>query len=172
MLIFVTCFVIFFVAAFFYILNDEMELVSNALVSNALAAGLLAGFFGGAVGGVAVNGIVDGIIDNHKLEHTYLLHELKDGSTTGGSLFLGSGSLHSEQVFTYYKQVGPGRYELDSVPADQTQVIESNTEQPRLEEWPEYGNWWFIAGSGEATTDYIFYVPAGSIGNTYNLDAQ
>lgn len=150
----------------------------------ATTAGCLA--MGTAVS-VLIMAIVTGLMQvvayfawSHEVTRAYGLETLADGSNTTGSFFLGSGYIDEKPAFTFYRKTSSGRYVLDSVFASDAEIVQDNS-HPRMEDlcddysdtpawfsWPMSADDYVDCDGDEIT----FYVPQGSITNTYTLDAQ
>lgn len=139
------------------------------------------GIFGGIIG--ALFGLIIALFipgDYEYVSNYQQLETLTDNQATSGSFFLGCGSIDEKMVYVYYSNTrtdkrGKKYYTLDMLDYNKCEVtyIESN-ELPMLEStWREETdspiNYFSITTRMER---YIFHVPAGTINNSYQLDAQ
>lgn len=98
------------------------------------------------------------------------------GSVRGSMFYLyGSISTDNKQVFNYYIKQSDGSFKLKSSPASDSTIIYTK-ENPRVEIRTykcERGNTvfeaWSIARCEEKPTTYKFYIPDGSIAESYRL---
>ncbi len=134
--------------------------------------GLLMGTLLGLLVWLPVNAIVDCCAEKtyYTVEDTDI-YALQDNFATEGSFFLGSGHIDDELKYFYVKQTDVG-YTVCNVDADKSyiqytsdrchvvkQSYTFNSQAARL----------FAVPSGER---YIFYIPEGSIVNTYSIDLR
>ena len=120
-------------------------------------------------------------------ESTVELRLLNDNSTIsgqfGGNIFAVAGHIEGELQYSFYQETEPGVFELRSISATETKVVETNRESgatlltQRFWEgpmeltcgscilWPKYGDW-------QETYEYRLEVPEGSIGYGINLDGE
>lgn len=100
------------------------------------------------------------------------LATLNDGSGVQGSFFLGSGTINSTAVFMYYTNDN-GVYRLNHVDADYATVTYTDGPPRLLYHNTKSGNhFWALDWFGDDYTQYEFQVPAGSVKQSFNLDAQ
>lgn len=98
------------------------------------------------------------------------------GTIRGSMLYVyGSISTDNKQVFNYYVKQADGSFKLKSSPASDSTIIYTK-ENPRVEIRTykcERGNTvfeaWSIARCEEKPTTYKFYIPDGSIAESYRL---
>lgn len=108
-------------------------------------------------------------------QHTSLV-ALADGSDTHGSFFLGSGTIDSEPSFTWYQSDGKNSYVRKSIEASESAVhYLPKGVAPYYTVTNEKKDGSFVRKWGFDTTDpygekYDFYVPRGSIVQSYRLD--
>lgn len=101
------------------------------------------------------------------------------GSVRGTMFYLyGSISTDNKQAFNYYIKQADGSFKLKSAPASDSTIIYTK-ENPRVEIRTykcERGNIifeaWSIARCEEKTTTYKFYIPEGSIAESYRLGGK
>lgn len=156
------------------------------------------GLFGGWLGGY--NGLSDAIIgaltgatvgflvamivgafaytgtEFHPVHRTPLV-SMADGAGVEGHFFLGSGSLDSESVFTWYQTNGDNSYVRKSADAENSTIhYLKDGEKPYYVFSKERGTpggffqpWGLNTTSGWGA-HYDFYVPRGSIIQSYTLD--
>ena len=134
---------------------------------------------GGFVLGGAVSAFVAGLVyvplaywaDNYAHingSDSVNLKAIKMGSQTTGNFFLGSGVVDGENVYTYYYVNDNGNYQSGRLDADDAEVVESDTETPRIVTHHWKMPWWY--GPMDMTETYTIYVPENSIVSNYNLD--
>ena len=146
--------------------------------ADAFIAGGIGGAFCGALVAVICALVVGLFANNHttwKTTSTPLV-SLADGSDTHGSFFLGSGVVNSNPSFTWYEREGGNSYVRKDVEADLASihyiapgVTPYYTHSKKVRSGPTLNKWGFN------TTDpyeesYDFYVPRGSIVQSYKLD--
>lgn len=98
------------------------------------------------------------------------------GSIRGGMFYIYGGiSTDNQQVFNYYVKQADGSFELKSAPASDSTIIYTK-DNPRVEISTykcERGEViyeaWSIATCSEKPTTYKFYIPEGSIAESYRL---
>ena len=115
-------------------------------------------------------------VDERTETRTYELTTLQDGTSAGGSFFLGSGTLDNKMQYAYYLREDNGSYRLETTTADDARV-RFDAGVPRTEEeWhcvPDGGLWTSPLLRGLCSFhSATFYIPEGSIKTTYTLDAQ
>jgi hypothetical protein len=100
------------------------------------------------------------------------------GSIRGGMFYIyGSISTNNQQAFNYYVQQPEGSYKLKSAPASSSVIVYTN-DSPRVEvnsyrcELGLIIEAWSIALCREKPPTYKFYVPEGSITNSYKLGGE
>lgn len=106
------------------------------------------------------------------------LISVADGSTVHGSFFLGSGSIDGSPSFTWYERHGENSYvreQTDSEYATIHYIEKGITPFYTLRETkPDEGFWdpaWGLAwAANDGDYHYDFYVPRGSIVQSYRLD--
>ena len=150
------------------------------------AVGPIEGFFFAAFGGV-LGGLVGFIaaliigafayqgVHWEEKERVPLV-SLADTSKVHGSFFLGSGYVDQEPSFTWYEQAGENNYvRKDALSYESTIHYLGKGETPRYvrsETVPNEKFWntwgWGSASGGEY--HYDFYIPKGSIVQSYKLD--
>ena len=85
-----------------------------------------------------------------------------------GSFFLGCGSIHSDESFTYISEVDGVGYKVQEVDIDKCYIIEENIEQPYLEiqkiQWRD----WVV--KDDNFERYVFHIPPNSIKENYEVD--
>lgn len=98
------------------------------------------------------------------------LQSMAADSTIHGSFFLASGTIDGETVYHYFARQGDGGYYEASVPTYEATVYETDG-PPHLERWEDRSaNWWTAIFNGSRdNVDYAFYVPKGSVVQTYTL---
>lgn len=100
------------------------------------------------------------------------------GTIHGGMFYIyGSISTDNQQAFNYYVQQPDGSYRLKSAPASSSVIVYTN-DSPRVEvnsyrcERGLIIEAWSIALCNEKPPTYKFYVPEGSITNSYKLGGE
>lgn len=135
--------------------------------------------FGGLLGGIA--GILVGLAAGafvgedqtiEVVEEVVEIRAMSDGTHTDGSFYLFGGSIDSEPVYSYFYMDGEG-FRKGWVPADDALVIEESETQPRLvtREYHNVDGFWYL-GAGAPDSEYVFYVPPGTVTNKFNLDLE
>jgi|WetSurMetagenome_2_1015567.scaffolds.fasta_scaffold495118_2 hypothetical protein len=97
---------------------------------------------------------------------------LKDTALTHVSFTLGSGVIDQKPSFMYYKVVDNG-FQLKSVPASMTTIIEDENDKPFIREY--YKIWYTLfthTKNGYKTLNYEIHIPNGSIIRQFNLDSE
>lgn len=142
-----------------------------------------------ALGGMFLVSAIAGYNVNTELveENRYELRLLNDGSAIsgefGGNLFVMAGTIDEELQYTFYQETEPGVFELKSIPADSTKVIETSRESGAelrgREYWEPMGDLtcgacllWPKVGAGWTSYEYVLEVPQGSIGYGIKLDGE
>lgn len=98
------------------------------------------------------------------------------GSIRGGMFYIyGSISTDNKQAFNYYVKQADGSFKLKSAPASDSTIIYTK-ESPRVEVSTykcEHGTpifeAWSVSACEEKPTTYKFYIPEGSIAESYRL---
>jgi hypothetical protein len=94
------------------------------------------------------------------------------GEMSGG-FFLGFGSIDNEMRYYFYKNRQNGKT-LDSIPANETILVETDKEKPRLERWVyNVNDDWTIDNSDELLDmrdHYILKVPKNTIKQEFNAN--
>lgn len=101
------------------------------------------------------------------------------GSIRGGLFYIyGSISTDNKQAFNYYVKQADGSFKLKSAPASDSTIIYTK-DNPRVEVSTykcERGKTifeaWSISGCGKKPTTYKFYIPEGSITESYALGGK
>lgn len=142
--------------------------------------GLIPGAIGGATVGFIVALFIGGIAytDSH-WEHksTTPLVSLADGSSVHGSFFLGSGYVDGSPSYTWYESNGENNYVRKDVEAGVATIhYLPKGETPyytiRQKKADDKSFWqpWGFNTYGTWDEKYNFYVPQGSIQQSYTLD--
>lgn len=110
------------------------------------------------------------VLDQH--ENTYELRALSNSETVEGQfrggLFVSSGYIDGKQVFSYIQSEGEG-YVLRQFDAEDA-VIYQGDYDPSVEITTyRWGNPWFWPWDRGTTESAEFYVPEGSVANTYEV---
>lgn len=166
-------------AKFCYHDRDWFNVGAGLLVAILIGVGLLGMLLISALAGYNVNDEVQ--------EGEYELRLLNDGSAISGefgdNLFVMAGTIDEELQYTFYQETKPGVFELKSIPADSTKVIETTRESGAKLRSKEY--WepmadltcdacmlWPKVGTGTTTYEHVLEVPEGSIGYGIKLDGE
>lgn len=144
--------------------------ISKGALVGSISLGAFIGAVVGAVIAIPISILIGFLfpasLDYH--QETYTISAIQDGRTIQGRFFLGSGTIEGVQVFSYYQNTD-GYKTLESSPAAYSRIIECDC-VPAVEiSWVESGIW---STTPDKETDYIFYVPEGSIVTNYTLDAK
>lgn len=136
---------------------------------------------GGLLFGILLVTIPVAVFLPNKVNVEHQMRAMTDGTSTSGSFFLGSGTIHGDPAFTYYEVGADGRSRLKDVDADYASVVEYEGAPKVVQECDDWShipfivafpaNIFAIAGH-DCTGEYTFYVPTGSIKDGYVLDAQ
>jgi hypothetical protein len=150
--------------------------------------GLLFGLFIGgvlAVGVAVILGIVGQVVNTTKTVSHYSqkIVSLQDGSQVQGSmsggLFLVRGQIGETQYFSYYRQTGENTFNLDKRETGASNIItDATAETARVDITDEISvcrsTWWSICDEKPTgiSVHADFHVPANSVKNDFELDAQ
>jgi hypothetical protein len=104
------------------------------------------------------------------------IENLGDAAGVKGRFYLGQGSVNTAPVYMYYREENDG-FHLYSAPASQSRITYTDGTPQMVVHFTESGNTFWARNIGYADDEgfrrtYEFQVPAGSIQNSYNLDAQ
>lgn len=117
--------------------------------------------------------------DGKTMSYTSSLKNIEQVSSTSGRFFLGSGYFGSEPSYYYYRNTGEDRYRLEHVDSDDAEIVEIDTTQtPHLEviykhSQSNVGRFWSVFPENyNEDFRYVFYVPKGSVSNSFNLGPQ
>lgn len=102
---------------------------------------------------------------------TTAIYALADNRTTSGSFFLGIGSVDEDVRYYYVEATDLGKH-VESVPATNSYIIESDSPSITVVTYGWESNGWDWLGFCLADPNYIFAVPAGSVTEDYNIDLQ
>ena len=94
-----------------------------------------------------------------KLKGSFAISSVSFGEETGGSFFLGSGSVKERIVYYGFRQYGEGQ-KLFRIDALSTTVIETDGREPMMERW--------VRADRERDV-YKLYVPVGTIIREFRL---
>ena len=111
------------------------------------------------------------------------LVSIKDGTGVegrfSGGLFVSRGYIQDTQVFTYYRVVAPGQYSLDKRNATQSVIVtDATADTARVDITDRVYTCeptWYMPHCQPKANEFVwasFHVPADSIQQTYELDAQ
>ena len=132
----------------------------------------------GAIMGVAVGTVLTMLISSRAPMHyvkvdTKHLVAMKDTNTMYGSFFLGSGSVHNEWVYSFYKKNADNSIEMDTVKISRAKIFEDGDSNPRMDIYKEKlvnGSLWLI--DCECHERYEFHIPKGGVLNQFKMDAE
>jgi hypothetical protein len=121
--------------------------------------------------GVLILAVTSPFLSYNKVT-TLSLDAISDGTTPKSSFFLGSGYINEEPSFMYYQKDGDA-YTLRSIPSRHAS-IKYTTGDPHVDMLKPCSS---IPGFRDLCNilwadDAVFYVPEGSIVNTFTLDAK
>lgn len=143
----------------------------------------ISGVIGGAVIGTIVISIPATEITSDTVIISHNIVSMKDGTSTEGSFFLGSGVIGNKPSFTYYEQDASGAVRLKHVNANDASVVQydgppkvteecdSYKDSPTLWTWP-IGDIWAEDDIDCWGENIVFYVPEGSVKTDFVLDAE
>lgn len=96
------------------------------------------------------------------------LEAMQMGEQTRGTAFLGSGYVNETNSYTYFYENENGNLQSGRIDADEAEIVQSDTETPRIETHHWQMPWWW--GPMDMVDTYTVYVPEGSIKPLINLD--
>jgi hypothetical protein len=144
-------------------------------VKNLMLTFLFTSIFWGPIGGI-VGGIVAMSLPaqtEYKCVETRNIAALQDNSSISGSFFLGCGTIKEHIVYYSYVEKN-GTYKLEKFELNDVSIKFSD-QRPRVEKWrnvPIKGKIINLFAIDSWHSEYIFYVPQGTIKQNFNLDAQ
>lgn len=149
---------------------DEVSIVVISFITNFFLAFLL-----GTLGCMIVGECVSEA-PTHPIEiHDEPIYALVDNSGTDGTLFLGTGQIKDTLVYRYVVKDEFGRYSVKQHNCSESYIVYTD-ETPHIttieNEFDSKGlRWWY---DDIKNTEYIFYVPEGSIGlvSEYDIDLK
>ena len=127
------------------------------------------GFLAGVLLSYVLSIILATISPTYHVESRNGLVTLQDGTSVSGRFFLGSGSVDGKPGYTYYRGDGVNGFSLESVAANKA-IVKYSTEAPRVEKILTCGPGLF--SNSCVSSQYVFYVPEGSVKQDYTLDAK
>lgn len=102
------------------------------------------------------------------------IYSLETSSKIDGSFILGSGTINQKFIYVFYKKNMDGSYHLDYIDASDTDIVETNTTEPCIQEI-RYKvvnpDWWYKAGTAVPSkykVKRLVVVPVGTIRQVYN----
>lgn len=128
--------------------------------------------FLGLLPALALAALVGSILPHEEQNSGHLeIVALADATHTEGQFYLFGGTIESEPVYRYYYR-SDGGYKMGWKLVGDSLIVESETETPRYDKIEEVRgtDWWGISNTAE--TRYIFYVPPGTVTNTFDLDLE
>ena len=99
---------------------------------------------------------------------------ISDGSATGGSFFLGCGSVKETSYYFYYKKMSNGGFKQEKIKVSDAIIFEDSTKAPSIQFYHEdyvnkgWHNWAILFYSSTAE----IFVPKGSIVQNFNFDLK
>jgi hypothetical protein len=171
MTLLIICAVVVGVICFLAILPDGLGEAIGCAIPAAVVGAFCAFVIGLIVGTIAYSG-------HHWAEtHRVTLVSVADGSDTHGDFFLGSGSVDSSPAYIWYERSNANSYVRKDVDASEATIhyVAKGTAPyyTVTENKPDHG---FVNSWGFNMDDYVdgerydFYVPRGSIVQSYRLD--
>ena len=168
----------FIIVGFFVGFLHNISFNILVIIVNVLK-GLVGMFFGMIVGlffAVMIGKIINPKETKKVIDSTIYLENLSDNSGVEGSFFLGCGSINNKMSYSFYaKDQKSDMFSLETIPSDNAK-IKYSSERPRLETYhyepitnksqKRFGYW------KDDGPHHIFYIPNGSISNTFKLNAQ
>lgn len=127
--------------------------------------------------GIVISGIgIKPVSYDTKIIETKEIVAFNDDSQVNGNIGLFGGYIGEDMYYAFYYKVGDG-YKADKVKADNTTIIESDSEIPRVDHVeikPIYKDNFdtFRAKNTSIDKRYIIYVPVGTIIQEFNGDLQ
>lgn len=136
--------------------------------------------FGGLLGGligVIPSFIIGGMISIMILgtspmecKYTQELMAMKDNTSISGSFFLGTGRADSEMCYIYLVETDKGMHTKTLKQNGSYEVyIKCTDGTPYLEYWDAEEDFWRLP---DESPYYVFYLPEGSVVNTYEIDLE
>jgi len=133
------------------------------------------GIFGGIIVGMLVAFLIPLKIEEKT--YVYKIETLQDNQSISGKSFLGSGQVDGVMHYVFYYRKN-GFIEMEQLRYDQVKIQYSD-EKPKIvmsKNVKIQSDWNYFA-LGDITTllkpsDYIIYIPKGTIKNDYQLDAK
>lgn len=100
------------------------------------------------------------------------LNSLSDSSITQGHFYLGAGYFNQEAAFFYSIREADGGFTIHTIPARLAEVYQTSDGQPRVNTFtvevdPHWA--WAIIFPPSGDCDTHFFVPPGSINNSYQV---
>lgn len=163
---FVCLIVLLICAVFGFIIGFQEDGIGDGIVG-ALGAsflGLLPSFL---IGGMLSLLILGGA--PMECKYTENMVALKDNTSISGSFFLGCGNIDSEMTYVYAVETDKGIV-TKTIEKDRYDVYIKYTDgQPYVEYWDGEDDPWRLPSE---SAYYVFYVPEGSVINTYEIDLE
>lgn len=102
---------------------------------------------------------------------SFEISALNDNVSTHGKFFLGTGSMKEEMRYYFIEDTESGKH-INSIPAKNAYIHESNSETPRMEKqksvWvSDWINWFCIKPDD---IQYHIYIPENSVTTDFNID--
>lgn len=112
-------------------------------------------------------------VEYDTLVETKEITALNDDSAISGHFYLGSGYVNEKKRYYFFEETDKGKH-MDSVDADSSYIIESDTEQPRIEVYPPKfkSKWLYLFAMEFADTEYKIYIPENSITTEFKVDLE
>lgn len=135
--------------------------------------------FGGLMGGLVglipsfiIGGIISILIFGTapcELQYQQNLVAMKDNTAITGSFFLGTGHIDSKMNYVYAVETDKGIMTKTLEQKSNTVYIQYTDGQPYMEYWAGTSDGWRMP---ETSAYYIFYLPEGTVINTFEIDLE
>ena len=142
---------------------------------SALAFGFMVSWLAAVIVGWAVYGDQD----TKRVAETHALVNISDRMSVEGHFYLFGGSIEGVPQYAWYEETSANTFRQKSADADDSDIhYILDGGQPRYVVTREkcvgraLQDWGFAGPCDDTYVHYDFYVPKGSITNTYRLDAQ
>lgn len=126
--------------------------------------GLIPSFLIGGIISIALLGLAP-----MECKYTQDLIAMKDNTVISGSFFLGSGRIDSDMCYVYMIDTDKGMTTKTIKQATNHVYIKHTDGQPYMEYWDGVDDPWRFA---DESAYYVFYLPEGSVVNTFEIDLE
>lgn len=136
---------------------------------------IFGGFMGALIGAIPaylIGGIISIMIFGTapcELQYKQDLIAMKDNTVISGSFFLGSGNINSKMNYVYAIETDKGIMTKTLEQKTNTVYIQYTDSQPYMEYYSGTSDGWRMP---ETSSYYIFYLPEGTIINTFEIDLE